>query len=228
MFRSIASAPALATSLAATRMTAGSCPNSWIDTGPSYSRSRESIRSISTHVRSLPWKIACEESISETAMPAPWRLACSRTNQLPMPASGASITRLGTLRGPSCQGSVRRVRVAMSPLLWDRRSYPWYSRAVGCRSGRLCVSPANFGALGLGRLRRVHLVDEAQSREREQVIDLVDLLGKGHDQARKPTGGDRHRRARRARRRGGAGSHRSRRRSRRRRPSGSRRSCSWR
>ena len=34
-------------------------------------RSRGSMRSISTQVRSLPWKMAWEETISETAMPAP-------------------------------------------------------------------------------------------------------------------------------------------------------------
>ena len=35
------------------------------------SRSRGSMRSISTQVRSLWWRMACEETISETAMPAP-------------------------------------------------------------------------------------------------------------------------------------------------------------
>src|SRR5918998_1158138 len=45
------------------------------------------------------------ETISEMARPAPKRLACSRTNQLPMPASGARTTRLGMVRPPSCQDS---------------------------------------------------------------------------------------------------------------------------
>ena len=49
---------------------AGSSPNSWIATGPP-SRSRGSMRSISPQVRALRWWIACEETISETAMPAP-------------------------------------------------------------------------------------------------------------------------------------------------------------
>src|SRR5215213_3872860 len=46
------------------------------------------------------------ETISETASPAPWRLACRRTNQLPIPASGASTTRFGIGIPPSVQGSV--------------------------------------------------------------------------------------------------------------------------
>src|SRR5690348_10877412 len=47
------------------------------------------------------------ETISETARPAPNRLACRRTNQLPMPASGASTTRFGMRTPPSVHGSVR-------------------------------------------------------------------------------------------------------------------------
>ena len=73
MLMSIASAPARATCAAATRMIAGSSPNSWIDTGPPTpaSRSRGSIRSISPQVRAVAVWIACEETISEIAMPAP-------------------------------------------------------------------------------------------------------------------------------------------------------------
>src|ERR1700723_3738526 len=56
------------------------------------------------------------ETISETAMPAPWRLACRRTNQLPIPASGASSTRLGTYSEPSIQGSVSRGAEDTRPL----------------------------------------------------------------------------------------------------------------
>src|SRR5213076_2685800 len=48
------------------------------------------------------------ETISETASPAPKRCACRRTNQLPMPARGASTTRLGIIRPPRAQESVRR------------------------------------------------------------------------------------------------------------------------
>ena len=50
---SIASAPCAATRAAAARMTSGSSPNSWIETGPP-ARSRGSIRSISLQVFSLP------------------------------------------------------------------------------------------------------------------------------------------------------------------------------
>ena len=46
------------------------------------------------------------DTISDTTRPAPWRFAWSRTNQLPMPASGASTTRLASLRPPSVQLSV--------------------------------------------------------------------------------------------------------------------------
>ena len=59
-------------------------------------------------VRSLRWWSAKLETISETASPAPWRRAWRRTNQLPIPASGASSTRLAIVhvadaeRG--CQG----------------------------------------------------------------------------------------------------------------------------
>ncbi len=74
MLMSIASAPRSATTAAASRITAGSSPNSWIDTGPPGPAALAlagSIRSISLQVFSLPWWIACEETISETAMPAP-------------------------------------------------------------------------------------------------------------------------------------------------------------
>ena len=36
-------------------------------------------------------------------MPAPWRLAWRRTNQLPIPASGASTSRFGIDTPPSVQ-----------------------------------------------------------------------------------------------------------------------------
>ena len=76
MLMSIASAPSAATWAAAERIRAGSSPKIWIATGPPGaggpgSRSRGSIRSSSLQVRSLPWWMACEETISETAMPAP-------------------------------------------------------------------------------------------------------------------------------------------------------------
>ncbi len=57
-------------------------------------------------MRSLRWWMAKLETISETARPAPWRLAWRRTNQLPIPASGASTTRLATGTPPSVQLSV--------------------------------------------------------------------------------------------------------------------------
>jgi hypothetical protein len=64
------SAPAAAALAAAERMIAGSCPKSWMATGPPL-RSSGWMRSSSVQVRSLRWWIACEETISLNAMPAP-------------------------------------------------------------------------------------------------------------------------------------------------------------
>ena len=91
MLRSIIAGRAWATVAAASRITAGSEPKSWIETGPSSGW----MRSISVTVRRLRWATAKLETISETASPAPYRCACRRTNQFPIPASGASSTRLG-------------------------------------------------------------------------------------------------------------------------------------
>ena len=67
MFRSMSAGPAAATVAAASRITAGSEPKSWIATGPSSGW----IRSISVTVRRLRWATAKLETISDTAMPAP-------------------------------------------------------------------------------------------------------------------------------------------------------------
>jgi hypothetical protein len=42
----------------------------------------------------------------------------------------------------------------------------------------------------VGALLDVQLVDQAQAGEREQVVDLGDLLGEWDDQAGEATGGD--------------------------------------
>ena len=104
--RSMRSAPAAATLRAAERMTAGSCPKSCTETGP-RSRSSGTIRRSSVTVLALRWCTPKLETISDTARPAPKRLACRRTNQLPMPASGASTTRLGIRTPPISKGSRR-------------------------------------------------------------------------------------------------------------------------
>src|ERR1700683_4524371 len=126
--------------------------------------------------------MACEESISETAMPAPWRLACRRTNQLPMPASGASITRLGTLSGPSCQGAVRRACVAIGPLCGG------LGRSRNIRAPPLFRSSQQaarvYLAIRCAPSLHVHLVDETQPCECQEIVHLVDLLGEGRHQAR--------------------------------------------
>src|SRR4051794_41472166 len=64
------------------------------------------MRRNSRRVRLSPYLIPKLETISDTAKPAPWRRACMRTNQLPMPASGARIARFGRLTPPSSQGSL--------------------------------------------------------------------------------------------------------------------------
>ena len=96
------SAPASATVAAAPRITSGSGPKSCTETGCSSG----SMRSISSSVRRLPWRIAKLETISDTAIPAPWRRACMRTNQFPIPASGASRTRFSISTPPIENGSV--------------------------------------------------------------------------------------------------------------------------
>ena len=105
MLMSIRSAPIDATVAAAERITSESAPNSWIAIGPP-ARSRGSIRRSSVQVFALRWWIAKLDTISETTRPAPNRRACRRTNQLPIPASGASTTRLGSSSGPIDSGSV--------------------------------------------------------------------------------------------------------------------------
>ena len=107
MLRSMRSAPRSATVAAAERMTSGSWPKSWMATGPRPpDRSSGWMRSSSVTVFSLRWWTPKLDTISETARPAPWRLACSRTNHVPMPASGARTTRLGIRTPPMAKGSV--------------------------------------------------------------------------------------------------------------------------
>src|SRR4051794_9966400 len=62
------------------------------------------MRRNSRRVRLSPYLIPKLETISDTASPAPWRRACMRMNQLPIPASGARITRFGRRTPPSSQG----------------------------------------------------------------------------------------------------------------------------
>src|ERR1044071_3264014 len=102
MLMSIRSAPASAATAAAERITSASWPKSWIETGCSSGW----IRISSRRVRSLRWCRPKLETTSETARPAPCRFACRRTNQLPIPARGASRTRLGISMPPIRRGSV--------------------------------------------------------------------------------------------------------------------------
>src|SRR4051812_4667214 len=102
MFRSIMSAPASATAAAAMRITSASWPKSWMLTGCSSGWMRRNSR----WVRSSPYLRPKLDTISETASPAPYRFACSRTNQFPIPASGASTRRLGSSCPASVHGSL--------------------------------------------------------------------------------------------------------------------------
>ena len=98
---SIRSAPQEAAISAPERITSGSWPNSCTETGCSSGW----IRISSRRVRSLRWWSPKLETISETASPAPCRRAWRRTNQLPIPASGASRTRLAISIPPIENGS---------------------------------------------------------------------------------------------------------------------------
>src|SRR4051794_14858154 len=82
-------------------------------------------------------------------------------NQVPMPASGASSSRLGTVCGPSCHGSVRRAGTPTK------------------------VPPVRASG------RAVALVEDAQPAQRQQVVDLVDRAGERHDVLGQATGGNR-------------------------------------
>ena len=139
------------------------------------------------------------ETISETAMPAPYRLACRRTNQLPIPASGASITRLGTASSSGVRGIAKGI--------------------VSERARLAC------GAIVAPLSASVAFVQQAQPRQREHVVDLARSPPCRARRAGEAARRDRRRRLRPARRRAGAGSRRSRPHSRTRPRSGSRRSC---
>src|ERR1700722_2318087 len=112
------------------------------------------------------------ETISETAMPAPWRLACRRTNQLPISASGASSTRLGTCSVPSVQGSVSRGRSVTHPLWTAPLATDTHAAA---RRGGSAVA----------------LVDQSQPGQSQEIVDGFDRRGKRHDRTGEPAGGDR-------------------------------------
>src|SRR5918995_6640597 len=100
------------------------------------------------------------ETISLTASPAPYRLACRRTNQLPMPASGASTTRFGIVIPPSSQGSCRlRIRERIFRL-----------------PGEQLVPRARLGRRTPALRFLIALPDQPQALEREQRVDVVDVL----------------------------------------------------
>src|SRR3989441_1242812 len=115
MLMSIMSAPCSAAIAAASRITSGSCPKSWIGTGCSSGWMRRN----SDRVRRSPYFRPKLDTISLNASPAPCRRAWSRTNQLPIPASGASTSRFGMRWPPRVQGSVSvrmGTRLALVPV----------------------------------------------------------------------------------------------------------------
>src|SRR3954468_9159794 len=80
------------------------------------------IRRNSRWVRSSPYFRPKLDTISETTRPAPWRLAWRRTNQLPMPASGASTTRFAIWTPPRVQESVSLRSIVLERLAPSARA----------------------------------------------------------------------------------------------------------
>src|SRR5437763_14038090 len=99
---------------AAIRITSASWPNSCTAIGCASG----CILRNSRCVRSSPYLRPKLDTISDTAKPAPWRLAWRRTNQLPIPASGASTTRLGSSMPARVQGVLSEgTRKSLEPAL---------------------------------------------------------------------------------------------------------------
>src|SRR3954454_3714076 len=174
MLMSIRSAPASAATAAPERITSASWPKSCTETGCSSGWMRISSR----RVRSLRWCRPKLETISETASPAPWRFACRRTNQLPIPASGASRTRLAIGTPPISKGSVRAGWAA--PLSAVALMNPSQSL-----QGQQIVDLVD--RLGEGDDRRGVAAGGEQVRVREFVFDppddAVDQAGESEDEA---------------------------------------------
>src|SRR4051812_27412710 len=103
------------------------------------------------------------ETISDTASPAPWRRAWRRTNQLPMPASGASSTRLEISTPPISNGSVSAG--------WSTPFAP-STDAPGREAEEASVD---------GDCSIVLFIDDSQSFEGQEVVDLVNRLAERGD-----------------------------------------------
>src|ERR1051325_1405929 len=130
-------------------------------------------------VLSLRWWIAKLETISLTARPAPCRRACRRTNQFPIPASGASSTRLGTSTGPIVNGVFSTpIRVApLWPVALVQQAQPVEREQVVDRVDLLAERDDVLGQPARGdRLALPHLRPHAAQ-------DRVDLAGKSVDDA---------------------------------------------
>src|SRR4051812_6461662 len=121
------------------------------------------MRRNSRSVRLSPYLIPKLDTISDTASPAPWRRAWMRMNQLPMPASGASRARFWRRMPPSVHG--------------------WF-RGTGFILSRSRLELA---------LTAISLPHEPQPGEREEVVDLIDLLAERRDRLREAAGRDRRR-----------------------------------
>src|SRR5688572_5464322 len=87
-----------------------------------------------------------------------------------MPARGASTTRFGIVIPPSSQGSCR-LRIGV--------------KASRGGSGRTTSwTPPRHGSV------LIALPDQPQALEREQRVDVVDVLAEGDDRSRQAAGGD--------------------------------------
>ena len=115
------------------------------------------------------------ETISETAIPAPWRLACRRTNQLPIPASGASSTRLGTRDAADVQRATVELLRYLCPLARcaraDRR------RPVSVRRSSVSSISSQNGTMCAARPPVAIASRLARRARRAAAEDRVDLAG---------------------------------------------------
>ena len=118
------SAPAAATIRAASLITSGSEPKSWIARGCSSDATRRYPR-----VRSLRCSMPAQLTISEQTRPAPKRRPCRRKACTLTPAMGARTRRVGISISPIAQVSRRSIAMAQMLALAMRDRRPRDDRA---------------------------------------------------------------------------------------------------
>src|SRR3954469_11125364 len=139
------------------------------------------MRRNSRCVRSSPYLRPKLDTISDTTRPAPKRFAWRRTNQLPMPASGARTSRFSSSCPPSVQGSFReRIRpLSLASVALPDEAQPGQRQQV-------------IGLVDLVAERRDRAREAAGCDGHEVVADVlaqpsddaVDLAGEAVDDAR--------------------------------------------